>query len=161
MRLFIRREMAPKTLGYDDSDFAKFASNSRALTILQAEYASNYRHWVIIKELLEIIAMIMNIFQAVVFRNYRAIVLVFAVAAVLSWILQQLAGVYKEWKRVLDSWQKMQRIPKWEKMFLRSCRPVGVPVGTFFYVDRGFMLTVLSIVLNNSATLILAYGRQL
>ena len=159
VRLFILSEMSPKWHNYGARDFIKFASKCRALTILQAEYASIYRHWVISKELLDIIAMILNVYQAVVIRNYRAIILVFAVAAVLSWILQQLAGVYEEWKMALHSWQKVPQIPKWGRMFLRSCKPVGIPVGSFFYVDRGFMFTVLSIVINNSATLILAYGQ--
>ena len=159
MRLFIRSEMSPKWYNYGARDFVKLASKCRALTVLQAEYASIYRHWIISKELLDIIAMILNIYQAVAIRNYRAIILVFAVAAVLSWILQQLAGVYEEWKMALHSWQTVPQVPKWGRIFLRSCRPIGIPVGSFFYVDRGFMLTVLSIVINNSATLILAYGQ--
>ena len=44
----------------------------------------------------------------------------------------------------------------WFRRYLRSCRPVDVPVGSFFYVDKGLILTSLSIVTNNAASLVLA-----
>ena len=158
VRKFIHGKLSTKKQQYSDRHFGQFVFKARALTVLQAEYGSVYRHWVILKELLDIIVMILNIYRAAVMGNYRAMVLVFAVGAIFAWLLQQLAGVYEEWKLVLHSWRKVRRVRKWGRMFLKSCRPVGIPVGSFFYVDRGFMLTVLSIVVYNSASLILAYG---
>ena len=139
-------------------NFNSLVKNYRALAVLQANYASIYRHWMSIMELANVVVVILNVYQAVIVRSYRALVLAFTVGTGFCWTLKQLAGVYEASRDVLFSAQRRtQDIQKWGRKFLRSCRPINIPVGSFFYVDRPLILTVLSIVINSSASLILTH----
>lgn len=102
--------------------------------------------------------MILSIYQAVVLGETGAAVMTLGAAAAYSWFLKQLASVFEASRDVLDSWQReLHRIPRWGRAFHKSCGLISVPVGSFFFVDNGLILTVLSIVVDNSASLILAY----
>lgn len=113
--------------------FEVFTSNYRAVAVLMANYAAIYRHWTLTMELMCLVVMVLNIYQAVIFGHYRAFVLVFAIGMGLSWIIKEEAKVYDASREVLDSWeQKMHTLPKEGRMFLKSCRPVSIPLGSIF-----------------------------
>ena len=137
---------------------SSFASKYRAMTVLQANYAEIYRHRWLATELLCLNIMIVNVYQAVVFGSYRAMVLVLTVGAGFCFVMALLARVFEASRDMLGSWEReAHNIPRWGRIFLKSCRPVRLPFGGFFYVDRGLALTALSIVIENSASLILAH----
>ena len=141
-----------------ERDFGRFVNNFRALAVLQTGFAGIYSHWVSVSELLGIILIILNIYQAVVTGSFRALMMALGIGVAFSGFLKQLAQPYEASREALLSWEReLHRVPKWGKAFHRSCRPIAVPVGTFFFVDKGLTLTVLSIVVNNSASLVLAY----
>ena len=59
--------------------------NYRAVGILMANYAAVYRHWMWVMEVMNFVVVILNIYQAVILGNYRALVLAFAVGTGFCW----------------------------------------------------------------------------
>ena len=136
--------------------FHVLVHNYRSLAVLQANYASVYCHWIPTMQLVNFVTVILNLYLAVVGRNIRAFVLAFTVGTGFCWTLKQLAGVYEASMNVLGSWERRREfVHKLGQKFLKSCRPISIPVGSFFFVDRQLILTVLSIIINSAATLIL------
>ena len=139
--------------------FDQFMVNYRAVAILMANYAAVYRHWMWVMEVMNFVVVILNIYQAVILENYRALVLAFAVGTGFCWTIKQLAKVNEASVGVLYSWErKIHKLPRDGRMFLKSCRPVSIPIGGFFHVDRGLILTVLSVVIDTSVSLIVAHA---
>ena len=58
--------------------------------------------------------------------------------------------------KILGPVNQLQQRSLTVKPFVRTMRPVNGKVGNFFFVDRMMMLTVLGIILENTASLLLA-----
>ena len=103
-------------------------------------------------------AVTFNAYQAVMEGSFRGLVLALAITFGYVQYIEATARVYDTSTEVLRKWREMSRsdVPVWFPRFLRSCRNVYVPIGTFFYTDRGLVLTALSIITDASSSLILA-----
>ena len=136
----------------------EFARVYRTLGILQKQFGTYYEKFMILTQTAAIFFIVLNTYQAVVGRSVRALVLASAVAYELTKFVEASAQVYHVSTDVLDEWRRVNRsqVPLWFNRFLRSCKFLCVPVGSFFYVDRGLVLTIMSIILDNAANLILA-----
>ena len=134
-----------------------FARDYRALTVLQAHYAGFYMHYISIIQTASIFAVVFNTYKAVILGSVRALLLALTVCMGHIQFIEATAQVYDTSSDVLKKWRHVRRrdVPLWFPRFLKSCRIVYVPVGSFFYIDRGLVLTVLSIMLNAATTLIL------
>ena len=134
----------------------QFARDYRSLSIMQAHFAGLFRHYISILQTAAIFCVVTNTYQAVVRENFRSLLLALAVFFGEIQFIHATAQVHHTSTSVLHRWRQMQRrdVPHWFPKFLKSCRKVSVPVGSFFYIDRGLLLTVLSIVTNASASLI-------
>ena len=136
-----------------EGHYAQFAIQYRALAVVQTEFAGIYGNLVFSYEVFGIVVIVLNIYQAVVFGDYRAAILAICIAAAFSWFLTQLAGVYETSTGILGSWEReLHKFSGWGRAFHRSCRPISVPVGRFFVVDHELVFTVLSIVIDNYST---------
>ena len=136
----------------------QFSKKYRSLTVLQAHFAVLFRHYVSILQTASIFCVVTNTYQAVVGGSVRSLLLALTVFFGHMQFLEATARVHHTSADVLLEWRRVHRrkLPLWFPRFLRSCRHVSIPVGSFFYIDRGLVLTILSIVTNASASLILA-----
>lgn len=134
------------------------AMNYRSLLVLQGNFAALYRQYMTLINSSAILSVVCSMYLAVVMKSGRSLILGLVIAFSLSKLLQETALVFAKSSEVLNEWRRLDRrlMPLWFGKFLRSCRPANVPVGSFFYVDGGLFLTVLSIITNASASLILA-----
>ena len=129
----------------------------RTLGDLHSQFRSLYKNYMSVTQAISIFCVVVNMYQAVVLGSMRAFVLALVLALGLTQFLEVNAEVYHTSSEALRKWQCIDRrnVPLSFAKFLKSCKFLGIPVGSFFYVDRGLVLTVLSIMLNTSATLIL------
>ena len=136
----------------------QFARNYRAIAVVQAHYAGLYRHYIAIIQTASVFAVVYNTYQAVTGDSVRALLVALAVIFGHMQFIDATAQVYDSSADVLNRWRCVDRgdVPLWFPRYLRPCRKVYVPVGSFFYIDRGLVLTVLSIINNASSSLILA-----
>ena len=158
----ILQNVRPRGKGTDLENFVasiEFAGNYRALGVLHRQFSSFYENYMSQAQAAAIFCVVLKTYQSVVAGNVRSLVLALGVA--LGFIQFQLATaqVYHTSSDVLEKWKRIssKEVPIWFPRFVRSCRHLCVPVGSFFYVDRGLVLTVLSIMLNASASLIIAH----
>lgn len=75
--------------------------------------------------------------------------------AVLATIWTGMGAVYEMSKEVLWKWQRMTGLAKHTRKFIRSTLPIRVLIGDYFYVDRAMFITLLSIITENTFTLLL------
>ena len=134
-----------------------FARDYRALTVLQAHYAGLYMHYISVIQTASIFAVVFYTYVAVIRNNVRALIVALAVCFGHIQFIEATAKVHETSSDVLRRWRHVRRrdVPPWFPRYLKSCRIVYVPVGSFFYIDRGLVLTVLSIITNGATSLIL------
>ena len=132
-----------------------FSLNYRALQVLQANFDAIYRSYNTFQQMMTISVAVLAMYQAVKFRSLRALILAVASGVGRCWYLKHSAMVYETSRDVLIKWKQGKSQGPWFRRFLKSCRVVSIPVGTFFYVDRRLILTTISIILNTCASLIL------
>ena len=159
--LHMIKEVAPRK-GSHDSEYAManaFARTHRSLQVLQQQFASFYGNFMSALQAIGIWCVVLNTYVAVVGGSVHALVLAVGMAYGFVQLLEATAEVYHTSSDVLHEWRRVNRrdLPLWFPRFQKSCRLLYVPIGRFFYVDRGLVLTVLSIMLNNSASLILTF----
>ena len=130
----------------------------RTLAVLQANFAGFFKHYIFVLQMASIFSVVKNAYQAVVGGSPRSLLLAFAVFFGRIKFIEVTEHVHDNSANLLLRWKRMSsgHVPFWFPKFLKSCRHVCVPVGSFFYIDRGLALTIFSIVTNASASLILA-----
>ena len=69
-------------------------------------------------------------------------------------------SVYEESQKSLEFWRKMDHKSKWFAKYGRSCRPLRIRFGRFFYADKTLLLTVVFTVLTETAKLVLTFSPQ-
>ena len=136
-----------------------FTRTQRALGALQKQFARFYGNYMSAAQTIAIVCVVLNMYQAVVGVSIRSLVVALVVGYGFVQLLEATAEVHQTSSDVLEEWRKVSRrdVPVWFPRFLKSCPCLSIPVGSFFYVDRGLILTFLSITLNNSASLILTF----
>ena len=139
----------------------RFARRYKEFSVLGAHFAPLYGSWMIFIQLGMLTYMILNIYQAVAFDRWQSLLLALAGGSCIRYFLGQAAQVHEQSLAVLREWTRKCGVRRnideaqWFRRFLRSFRTVNVPVGGLFFVDRGLMLTSLSIITNTSASLVL------
>ena len=136
-----------------------FARTHRSLQMLQQQFASYYGNVMVALQGVGIWCVVLNTYIAVVGGSLRSLVLVLAIVSGYVQVLQVTAEVYQTSSDIMQEWKGVKRedLPLWFPRFWKSCKVLYIPVGSFFYVDMGLVLTVLSIMLVNSANLILTF----
>ena len=137
----------------------QFMADYRAMGVLQAHFAALYRHYISVVQTTSIFCVFFDTYQAVTRGSIRSILLSFAVCFGHIQFIQATAQVYDNSCGALKSWKLQHRrdLPPGFSRFLKSCRNLSVPMGNSFFVDRRLVLTVLAIMTNASASLILAH----
>ena len=135
-----------------------FARQYRALGVLQAHFAALNQHYMPLIQTAGIFSVVYNTYKAVIGGSSRSLILAAAVCLAHIQMIEATAKVYDTSGKVLTKWRFLHRreVPLWFPRFLKSCKNMCVPVGTFFHVDKRLVLTYMSIVMNASASLIVA-----
>ena len=120
-------------------------------------YAAFYKHYISFVQTASILGVSFYTYVAVVRGGLQPLLIALAVSFGHVQLIELTAKVYETSSDVLRSWRQVspRDVPLWFPRFLKSCRIVYVPVGSFFYIDRGLVLTVLSMMTNGAMTLIL------
>ena len=128
----------------------------RQLTIIQTVYNSIFSSFLVVVKVLGIFSSVMNLFMAVAHQSFKGLI-VGSFTLVICFILcNTLAQVYEESLSVKQSWKLVHHF-KWLVKFVKSARSQAVTVGSYYFVDRGLLFTVLDIIFSNTANLILTY----
>ena len=128
----------------------------RRLAVMQAHLSAVYGQWFWGMQIWTVASVVLNFYQAVVLSSLRSLVLAVTIAIAYCWL-------YRHAARVHDSAEELilvakERLGTRKGLFakiLKSSRPVSVPLGKFFHIDKGLVLTTLSIMVSYSASLIL------
>ena len=134
-----------------------FSRNYRELTVLQAHYAGFYKHYIGFIQAASILGVSFYTYVAVIRGSVQPLLVALATSFGHTQLIKSTAQVYETSSDVLRRWRQVHRrdVPLWFPRYLKSCRIVYVPIGSFFYMDRGLVLTVLSMMTNGATTLIL------
>ena len=89
-------------------------------------------------------------------RKVHMAVTVIASMAIFASMYTKLASVHDYSKDVLFQWRQCRRERAWIWRFLRSTPPVSISLGSYFIADKGLVLTSLSIVAENSVSLLVS-----
>ena len=139
-----------------NSDF--LVSSYVLLTTLQNNFATVYGLAPLGVELSTIFLIVTNTFLAVVFSDVPSLVRALALSFLLKVFLTRLAEVHSTSESAIQTWRQQQKVSSsWFRKFSRSCQPLRVNVGSFCYVDRKLMLTIMSLIVGQTTNLILTY----
>lgn len=138
---------------------SEFMRTYRVLGVLDKQFSNLYEHYMSQIQTAAVFCVVLNMYQAVVGGSVRSLVIAIGVALGFIQFLEATAEVHHTSTDLLEEWKRVSRrkVPLWFPRSLKSCRHLHVPVGSFFYVDRGLVLTVLSIMLNTSASVIITH----
>ncbi|CAG7730352.1 unnamed protein product, partial [Allacma fusca] len=136
-----------------------FAQEFQRLQILQGFYNKLWSTSNVCVEVLVIATSSLTYYLAVRLSGARAVhqlvVAAFATSFLIN-IWENMGQTYEISSGVLQSWKDMEGSALWFKKYLRSVKPIRVFIGSFFYADRQIKLTIISIVLNQTLSLLLS-----
>ena len=81
--------------------------------------------------------------------------MVIAVTVVLLYLFQRMGNVYTESSELLSEFVPNYSTP-WFRRVVKAYKPLRVNVGSFYYADRTLVLTILTIIFTNTASLVMA-----
>lgn len=135
--------------------FSRICKYAGQLAVLTQHYNAIFGVSALTQELMLILVIVVNATVAVFHAAPRAMVVTFAFFAIAIYTHKDYGATYEGWKLSWESWQRESRSSAWFRRYCRSYRPPRVVVGSFFYADKSLTLTILSIVLNYTASMAL------
>ena len=143
----------------------EFLYNSyHQLTVLQNNWNRVLGVVPLIAETLGSFVIVLNLFLAVTFRSASAFVIALMLLYLGDIYFSCLARVYSYSSEAIQSWrvkyyQGMRRNGGhvfWK--FQKSARPIRISVGSFFFIDKPFVLTFVAFVVDQAVDLIISYN---
>ena len=128
------------------------------LSILLAGFNDIYEKWMSMAETLVAVTVTMNMTIAVVYLHPRGIITAVVAFPLLLYFIKSSGVVFEESWEGLQCWRRVEHKSKWFVRYLRSCRPLRIRFGSFFYADWGLLLTVVSTILTETANLVVTLG---
>ncbi|CAG7659417.1 unnamed protein product [Allacma fusca] len=125
------------------------------LSVLQNYTNAVFGIWTIQTAITTVVGVIINAFLAIIFFKSRSYVIATIGCIVILMLFKNLGQLFEESRETFLSWKKITQ-PEFRK-FHRSCRPLRVSVGSFYFADKSLMLTLLTIIVTHSANLILTF----
>ena len=105
-----------------------------------------------------VVAVTINATIATLYLHPRGIITAVVSFHLLLHFLKASGNVYEESRKSLECWRKMDHKSKWFAKYSRSCRPLRIRFGRFFYADKTLLLTVVSTILTETANLVLTFS---
>ncbi|CAG7635936.1 unnamed protein product [Allacma fusca] len=135
----------------------EFFKYYRSLSILQSHFCAIFGPWTIGAVGTSTVGIIINTFLAVVYSRPREFVVGSMGSYVVLNFCKVIGQVNEQSVETLSACKHVGFRTKEFRRVHRALRPVRMTVGTFFYADKFFMLTILTTILSNSANLILTF----
>ncbi|CAG7786856.1 unnamed protein product [Allacma fusca] len=126
------------------------------LSILQQIFNASYSYWALGAQTFLTVFCIANIFQAGALQNPRGLLNAMFQMFLIKLIFKHLAQIYESSAPTLESWRETKG-SVWFQKYLRACKPLRVVVGSFYYADNTLILTMISVISANAASMIVAY----
>ena len=130
------------------------AKMNRKLAVLMENFNGTFSIWVYLVEVMVIVAAVMNASIAILFQSARSALITAAALTVLLTVFGSLGNVHAGSRNLLVACRNM-RDNAWLTRHSIATRELRVKVGLFFYADRSLVLTILSIILNNTANIVM------
>ena len=106
-------------------------------------------------EIIIVISIVVNTTLAVLQGSPRSLVFACTLFVIIMYAYKTYGTLCEESRATWESWKREGRSSPWFRRYCRAYRPPSVTMGAFFYADKSLTLTNLSIVLNNTASMIL------
>ena len=133
----------------------KIARLHRELYILKTACDEIFSTFILACEMMGIVFTTVNLFQAVIFSSVKNLCVGLFSLLITFIFFATIADAYEESELARQSWRAVQL--KWFTKFRRSAMPLAITMGSFYFVDRALLLTILDIITNNTANLVLTY----
>ena len=116
--------------------------------------------WLVLSfEIIMIVILMASCFAAVRISDgllaVRLCVVTCVGATVTMVIFSSLADVHAYSAEMLTSFKHLPLRDAWFRRFMRSVRPVGVMVGSYFEADKGLVMTIAGIIVDNTVSLLI------
>ena len=80
---------------------------------------------------------VLNLYMAVEFHSISALAMAVGVTAAFCWGAGEMTAVYETSWDVMETRKGPEHVGQsvWFRKFLRSCKPIRIPLGSLFYID--------------------------
>ena len=134
----------------------EIATCSRELSVLMQHYNDTFKIWAVISESTWIFTAIVNaslaICEALTAQHSNGHC---SVNSPPIYLFKRMGNIYTESHELLSEFLPACSTP-WFRRTCKAYRPLRVNVGSFYYADRTLVLTILTIILTNTASLVMA-----
>ena len=124
------------------------------LSMLLIWFNQIFGHWTLVWQTTFISVFVIDITIAVVSQSVRALLVAASIGTMMAYLYTKMGKVFEESQGILHAWLPWCNDP-WLKKRCEAYRALRVNVGSFYYADRGLILTMLSIALQNTSNLVL------
>ena len=70
-------------------------------------------------------------------------------------MFNSMADIHAEFQQMVTSWKYLPLRDAWFRRFMRSVRPIGIMVGSYFEADKGLVMTIAGIIVDNTVSLLM------
>ena len=130
------------------------------LSILLSSFNDMYAEWIAALKAFILASVIMDATIAILYFLPSGIVTVMVSFPLLLHLIRASGTVYEESEESLKCWKRMEYKHKWFAKFRRSCRPLRIKFGSFFYADKGLGLTAVATIVSHTANLVLTFSQK-
>ena len=149
---------SPATTSASAENLAKIRKFSRELAVLVKHFNTTFGYYSLSVQVMGIVTVIVNMTFAVLFLSIRGLILAAAFCVVILGAYKNYGVLYEESKKSISQWSgytATESQQRWFCRFTKSCMPLRINIGAFYYADRSLMLTMLSTILVSTANLAL------
>lgn len=125
---------------------------SRELQVLLEYFNSIFSSYTVTIQVAGMFLIVVNSTLALAYSSIRGLVLGSAFFVIVLLQYKNYGTVYEESCTTLETWRTVRSDP-WFRRYCKSCRPLRVNMGRYYFADRTLVLTMLSIILDNTANL--------
>ncbi|CAG7724356.1 unnamed protein product, partial [Allacma fusca] len=140
----------------DREEFGKLKVVYMKLTILTTVFNMMFSRWLMILEVMIIIAIVVHLFLSIVIGQLRVLILAMFGILIIVFLFSSCGDVNELATKTLNAWKLLLYQREFRK-FHRSCRPWRISLGGFYFVDKALVLTILSIISQQTWNLILTH----
>ena len=133
--------------------FSRIRKYAGEMAVLSQHFNAVYGMSMLTQELLMIVAVVVNTTFALLHGSQRSLVMASTLFVICAY--KTYGTMFEESRATLESWKREGRRSPWLRRYCRAYRPPRVNIGSFFYADKSLTLTILSIMLDYTASMAL------
>ena len=130
------------------------ATCTNQLSILLIWFNGAFRYWTLEWEVLFILLLVVNINVAVLTQSVRALLVAGPVFVMMMYLYTRMGEIYDESRDFLRNHIPNSEV-EWFKRIRKAYRPLRVTVASFYHADRSLILTMLAIITQYTANMVL------